>query len=479
MKKTLFRRTVISVALFLAAAISACGGGGGDGGEVTAAVSLASITVTPANQSITIGTTRQFTATGTYSDGSAKDLTSSVVWTSSHTAVAAINSAGLANSTGTGSTTITAASGSLSGSTTLAINALSLSLVKQVTVTTDAEGGSARPEIVSTANRVFVVYLGNIINGAFTRSFKVRIFDSNLDSVIASKTIVPSTNDYGGPTDIRIAAEGQYVYAFYETASVSTTYLWAAKYALTDTFDLVASTATPITSSLPEFELHDGDEVLNDPAPLVGPTSVFVITRLRYPLASSGKTVYRVREFSKNNLTKLSQFDLDLSDIANGRGRVTSLLYWNNTIYMALATTVSDQGVIETNDDGALCDIILVKMGRDWKFDPQTDVRTISAEPNDRENYITGLRTDGTYFYLTYKQAVGIPPTGEQRAVVRIFDNSFTPLLTRTVQSSPWGPGGGEIRPSIETSGSRIFSGESSGEGIGTGNAKVYVYERN
>ncbi|MBI5043119.1 MAG: hypothetical protein HZC10_04670, partial [Nitrospirae bacterium] len=35
----------------------------------------------------------------------------------------------------------------------------SLSLLKKVTITTDAEGGSARPEIIATANRVFVVYL--------------------------------------------------------------------------------------------------------------------------------------------------------------------------------------------------------------------------------------------------------------------------------------------------------------------------------
>jgi len=351
--------------------------------------------------------------------------------------------------------------------------------VKHVAVTTDAEGGSARPEIVAAAGRVFVVYLGNIINGTFARSFNVKIFDSNMDTVIASKTIVPYTNDNGGPTDIRIASEGQYLYAFYETATISTTYIRGAKYALNDTFDLIASTATPITSSLPEFQLPDGGEVLNDPAPLVGPDSVFVITRLRYPLSTSGSTIYRVREFNKDNLTNLSEFDLDLSSIADGRGRVASLLYWNNNIYMAVATTVSDQGVNETSDDGALCDIILVKMGQDWTFNPQTDVRTISAESDDRENYITGLRADGDHFYMTYKQAVGSPPTGEQRAVIKIFDNSFNLLLKETVKSTIWGPVGGEIRPSLEISGNRIFSGQSSGQGIGAGNAEIYVYEKN
>src|SRR5271166_3028834 len=44
---------------------------------------LVSIAVTPANPSIAAGKQQQFTATGTYSDGSHQDLTSSATWTSS------------------------------------------------------------------------------------------------------------------------------------------------------------------------------------------------------------------------------------------------------------------------------------------------------------------------------------------------------------------------------------------------------------
>jgi len=46
------------------------------------------------------------------------------------------------------------------------------------------------------------------------------------------------------------------------------------------------------------------------------------------------------------------------------------------------------------------------------------------------------------------------------------------------VKSVIWGPEGGEIRPSLEVSGNRLFSGQSSGQGIGTGNAEVYVFEK-
>ena len=87
---------------------------------VTPAV-LESIAVTPANASINNGATQQFTATGTYSDGSMQNLTSSVTWNSSSTSVATITSGGLVTGVGTGSTTISATSGSISGSTNLSV----------------------------------------------------------------------------------------------------------------------------------------------------------------------------------------------------------------------------------------------------------------------------------------------------------------------------------------------------------------------
>lgn len=61
-------------------------------------VTLESITVSNADtdDSISEGSTEQFTATGNYSDGTPKDLTSSVTWTSSDETVATIDTSGLA-----------------------------------------------------------------------------------------------------------------------------------------------------------------------------------------------------------------------------------------------------------------------------------------------------------------------------------------------------------------------------------------------
>jgi uncharacterized protein YjdB len=85
---------------------------------------LASITVTPANTSIALNGTQQYTATGNYTDGSTQNLTGSggATWTSSTTGVATIGSiSGLATGAGTGTTTIQAQYGTVSGSTQLTV----------------------------------------------------------------------------------------------------------------------------------------------------------------------------------------------------------------------------------------------------------------------------------------------------------------------------------------------------------------------
>jgi hypothetical protein len=83
---------------------------------------LISIAVTPNAPSTPKGLTQQFTATGTFSDASTVNLTNSVSWASATPASATINgSSGLANALAAGSTVITAASGSVSGSTTLTV----------------------------------------------------------------------------------------------------------------------------------------------------------------------------------------------------------------------------------------------------------------------------------------------------------------------------------------------------------------------
>lgn len=110
------------ISLFLGTLL-ACGSGGGDSDGEKLSPSLVSIAITPANLNVSAGNTQQFTATGTYSDSSTLDLTSSATWTSSNTVCAFVSSTGMVTSAGAGTAIISAALGSVSGSAMLTVTA--------------------------------------------------------------------------------------------------------------------------------------------------------------------------------------------------------------------------------------------------------------------------------------------------------------------------------------------------------------------
>jgi uncharacterized protein YjdB len=87
---------------------------------------LVSIQITPVNPSVTAGATQQFTATGTFSDGTAQDVTLNSHWSSSSASVATIANApsqgGLAKTSAVGTTTIGANCGGITNSTSLSVN---------------------------------------------------------------------------------------------------------------------------------------------------------------------------------------------------------------------------------------------------------------------------------------------------------------------------------------------------------------------
>jgi uncharacterized protein YjdB len=87
---------------------------------------LVSLAIAPLTSSMPVGATKQFTATGTFSDNSTQDVTQLVLWKSSDAAVASISATGLASSFVAGTTTIQAQLGSLSQSTTLTVSVVDL-----------------------------------------------------------------------------------------------------------------------------------------------------------------------------------------------------------------------------------------------------------------------------------------------------------------------------------------------------------------
>ncbi|MGW8179564.1 MAG: Ig-like domain-containing protein, partial [bacterium] len=111
---------------FILFIILLCGCGNGDGDGTTPPPTLTSISVAPVDSYIAKGTNLQFTATGRYSDGHTRIITSQVSWTSTDAAVAVVNGTGLVSAGLTsGVTQIVATLENVSGSTTLNVVSVS------------------------------------------------------------------------------------------------------------------------------------------------------------------------------------------------------------------------------------------------------------------------------------------------------------------------------------------------------------------
>ncbi len=102
---------------------------------------LNSISVSPQNPSVNVDDTQQFTATGTYSDSSTKDITNDVSWSSSDTSVATISLSGLVTALSSGTSLISASLDGVSDGTTLSVTADTLTMhVQSIDLTSNSKG---------------------------------------------------------------------------------------------------------------------------------------------------------------------------------------------------------------------------------------------------------------------------------------------------------------------------------------------------
>ena len=119
--------------------------GVGCGPMATATVTpvLRTIDVTPGTPSVAPGTSQQLAATGTYSDGGTRDLTSEVSWASSALAVATVDGNGLVHALTSGTSTIGATLQGVSTSTLVTVTVAQLTaIVVSSPVPTFAKGVS-------------------------------------------------------------------------------------------------------------------------------------------------------------------------------------------------------------------------------------------------------------------------------------------------------------------------------------------------
>ena len=240
--------TIATVSVSLAAGVNstniaisnAAGGSGagegislsGTGGTMTAPA-LLSISVTPANASITKGLTQQFTATGTYSDGSTQNLTASATWSSTNTGVATIAAGGLATGATAGGTTIQATSGGISGSTGLTVTAATLKsiavtpanasiakgLTQQFTATGTYSDGStqnltASATWSSTSTGVATIAAGGLATGATAGSTTIQATSGGISGstglTVTAATLVSVALSPANPSIAKGATQAVY-----------------------------------------------------------------------------------------------------------------------------------------------------------------------------------------------------------------------------------------------------------------------------
>jgi uncharacterized protein YjdB len=167
---------------------------------VTAAT-LTSIAVTPTNATMAKGTSRQFTAIGTYSDQTTQDLTATVTWSSS-TMAASISPMGLATADNAGMAVIAAvdAQSMVKGSTNLTVSAATIeSIAVEPAAPSIAKGTTVQLRATGTFSDKTVQDLTQV---AVWASSNLNVAKVNAPGLIAGAAAGMSdiTAGYGGKT---------------------------------------------------------------------------------------------------------------------------------------------------------------------------------------------------------------------------------------------------------------------------------------
>ncbi|MGA9587107.1 MAG: Ig-like domain-containing protein [Terracidiphilus sp.] len=195
---------------------------------VTAA-QLQSIVVTPATASIATGQTQAFAANGIFSDGSSTDMTDSVIWSSSATKFATVDTNGLATGVSAGAAMVTATSGTVSGSAALTVTT---AVLTEVDISPDAQtipiGGQVQLTLTGTYSDSTTQTLTNATWSSSDPSF------ASVDPALGNVTGVANSNGY--PITITATSNG-----LSDTTTVFVTAAVMESLAITPATDSIAS----------------------------------------------------------------------------------------------------------------------------------------------------------------------------------------------------------------------------------------------
>jgi adhesin HecA-like repeat protein len=215
---------------------------------------LTALAITPANPSIANGLTKQFMATGTYTDGTSPDVTASVIWSSTDPLVATINATGLASGVASGSSVITATLGAEEATTELTVTDAILSsialtpaapgiangLTQQLTATgtysdgisadiTASASWSSADILVATVNESGLASGIAVGSSLITATFETLSATSLLtvtDAILTSIAVTPVNPSIAKGLTQQLTAMGTYSDA--TTVNITTSVIWSS-----------------------------------------------------------------------------------------------------------------------------------------------------------------------------------------------------------------------------------------------------------
>lgn len=170
---------------------------------VTSAV-MTAINVTPATASIAKGLPVTFTATASYSDGSSGNVSGSVVWASSNTAVATLSASGIASTLAQGATTVSASSnGVVSNGATLTVTPATLTAIA---ITPNAASVVKRSTLGFSATGTYTdattANVSNQVTWSSSDTKVATISNAGVASGITTGSVVISASNLSGSTTI-------------------------------------------------------------------------------------------------------------------------------------------------------------------------------------------------------------------------------------------------------------------------------------
>lgn len=337
---------------------------GGQTATATLTVSpatLASITVNPPAGATNVGgATVKFSASGTFSDGTSQDISSTVTWTSSDVTVATIDaSTGVATPVAVGTVTITATSGSIAGNAGLVVSGATVASItvapatasiaagstKAFTATAQLSDGKTSYDVTSaaqwqssdttiatvTAGVATAVKAGTVTITAQFNGQKataaLTVTTATLSSITVATNPMPAVTNVG--TDVTFTATG--VYSDKTSSTLTTGVAWSTSDVTVATIGATTGVAHPLKAGTVTITATVGT-VTGSTVLTVGSAAVKTIT--------VSATTLSIANGTSEAFTALATYT------DNTQQNVTSLATWTSGTIAAATTSSTTPGLV-------------------------------------------------------------------------------------------------------------------------------------